>query len=260
MSTAIITFSKQGLIIAHKLKNIHTDWSIFIHNSILSCNGENRFEHIKDNIGTIFNTCNGIIFIGPCGIAVRSISPYIGHKTTDPAVVVVDAGGRFAMSLLSGHEGGANDLATETANIIGAEPCISTTTEAVKTITAGIGCRKGIPQETIISAIKEACALVNIKLEQIRTIATAQIKSSEQGLIDACKTLSIPLRILQDWQILRCNGDISKSEFVKETTGLPGVAEPAALISGRNTKLLLKKHIHKGVTVALAMEHCLWSE
>src|SRR5665647_1462436 len=118
MSVAIISFSKQGLIIAHKLKNVHPDWSIFIHNSILSCNGENRFEHIKDNIGAIVNTYNGIIFIGPCGIAVRSISPFIGHKTTDPAVVVVDAGGRFAMSLLSGHEGGANDLAIETACLL----------------------------------------------------------------------------------------------------------------------------------------------
>jgi cobalt-precorrin 5A hydrolase len=260
MSTAIISFSKQGLTIAQKLTTVHPEWSIFIHNSIFSCNGENRFEHIKDIIGTTFKAFNGIIFVGPCGIAVRSISPYLEHKTTDPAVVVVDAGGRFVISLLSGHEGGANDLAIETANIIGAEPCISTTTEAVKTITAGIGCRKGVPKEIIIAAIKEACSLANVELEQIRTIATAQIKSSEQGLIDACKVLCVPLRILQDWQILRCNGDISKSEFVKEITGLPGVAEPAALISGRNTKLLLKKHIHKGVTVALAMEHCLWSE
>jgi cobalt-precorrin 5A hydrolase len=260
MSAAIITFSKQGLILAHKLKSIHSQWSIYVHNSILSCNGETHFEHIKDKIGTIFSTYNAIIFIGPTGIAVRSISPYIGHKTTDPAVAVVDVGGRFVISLLSGHEGGANDLAVDTANIIGAEPCISTTTEAVKTITAGIGCRKGISQETIIAAIKEACVLANIEIEQIRTVATAQIKSSEQGLIDACKTLCIPLRILPDWQILRCNGEISKSEFVKEITGLPGVAEPAALISGRNTKLLLKKHIHKGVTIALAREHCLWSE
>lgn len=259
MKVAIITFSTQGYVIGNALKKALPESDLFIHDDIHT-KEHHSFLHIRDIIGSIFNNYTGIIFISPCGIAVRAISPYIQHKTTDPAVVVIDVGGRFAVSLLSGHEGGANDLTYKAANIINAEPCISTTTEAIKTITAGIGCRKGISASTIIEAIREACSLANIAVESIRTIASAQIKASEQGLIYACAQLKIPLRILPDWRISRCEKEFDKSSFVESITGLPAVAEPAALVSGRNTSLLLRKHVYQGVTIALAKEHFLWSE
>ena len=81
----------------------------------------------------IFASYTGLVYIAPTGVVVRAIAPLLRHKTTDPAVVVVDVGGRWAVSLLSGHEGGANELAVTVANILGAEPVVSTTTEAVKT-------------------------------------------------------------------------------------------------------------------------------
>lgn len=260
MNITIITFSKEGFKIANLLKKVRPTWSIYAHKNIASYNGESNFESINEIIESLFHSQDGIIFIGPCGIAVRSIAPYLSHKTTDPAVVVVDAGGRFAISLLSGHEGGANDLCIEVASVLGAEPCISTTTEAVKTITAGIGCRKGTSSNIITEAIENACTIAGISVQNIRTISTAQIKSTEQGLIDACKVLNIPLRILHNWQIKRCTDSFSRSDFVEEVTGLPAIAEPAALVSGRDSILLLRKHIYQGVTIALAKERCLWSE
>jgi cobalt-precorrin 5A hydrolase len=260
MSTAVITFSNEGLSLAKVINGSLPDCTVYVHAGIQADDQVVTFTRIYDRMQEIFSSYKGIVFIGPCGIAVRAIAPYLGHKTTDPAVVVIDAGGRFAISLLSGHEGGANDLAIKVSNVIEAQPCISTTTEAVKTITAGIGCRKNVDESVIIEALHDACKKINIDVSKIRTIATAEIKRSEPGLISACKNLGIPLRIIPDWQMKQCTQDITSSDFVKETTGLPGVAEPAALVSGRNTKLILKRHVYQGVTVALAQEHCMWSE
>lgn len=77
-----------------------------------------------------FANSEALIFVSSCGIAVRSTAPYIKSKTSDPAVVAVDETGRFAVSLLSGHLGGANALAERIAKAIGAVPVITTATDS----------------------------------------------------------------------------------------------------------------------------------
>ncbi|MBP6021322.1 MAG: cobalamin biosynthesis protein [Candidatus Methanomethylophilaceae archaeon] len=74
-------------------------------------------------------SCDAIVFVGAAGIAVRAIAPYVKDKKTDPAVVCVDDIGRFAISLLSGHIGGANRLTERIAAGIGATPVITTATD-----------------------------------------------------------------------------------------------------------------------------------
>ena len=80
--------------------------------------------------GEKFSDSDALIFIGATGIAVRSIAPYVASKKSDPAVLVVDECGKFVISLLSGHLGGANDLARAIAAVCGAVPVITTATDA----------------------------------------------------------------------------------------------------------------------------------
>lgn len=70
------------------------------------------------------------VFVCACGIAVRAIAPHLRDKYHDPAVICLDDAGHFAVSLLSGHLGGANALAREVAAIAGAVPVVTTATDA----------------------------------------------------------------------------------------------------------------------------------
>lgn len=79
--------------------------------------------------GEMFGCMDGILFIGASGIAVRSIAPFVQDKTKDPAIVVMDEKGVFAISLMSGHLGGANALTGLLANLTGAIPVITTATD-----------------------------------------------------------------------------------------------------------------------------------
>lgn len=72
---------------------------------------------------------DALIFVGASGIAVRAIAPHVRDKMTDPAVVCVDEAGRVAVPLLSGHVGGANELARVVAAITGGQAAVSTATD-----------------------------------------------------------------------------------------------------------------------------------
>lgn len=86
-------------------------------------------ESLSQWAGRMFREADGILFIGAAGIAVRAIAPYVRDKREDPAVVVMDEKGMFVIPLLSGHLGGANELAGTLSNLTGSVPVITTATD-----------------------------------------------------------------------------------------------------------------------------------
>jgi cobalt-precorrin 5A hydrolase len=91
------------------------------------------FDGLANAISEQFRRYEGHIFIMATGIVVRMIAPLIQSKVEDPAVLVVDDRGLHVISLLSGHIGGANALANQVADCIGANPVITTATDANQT-------------------------------------------------------------------------------------------------------------------------------
>ena len=86
-------------------------------------------ENFKAALREAFHKYDYLVCIMATGIVVRILAPLLVHKTSDPGVVVMDQKGRFAISLLSGHLGGANDLAREMAALSGGEAVITTATD-----------------------------------------------------------------------------------------------------------------------------------
>lgn len=91
--------------------------------------GFQPFDRLGRAVAENFNRFGGHIFFMAAGIVVRVIAPCLQDKTCDPAVVVVDERGRFAISLAAGHIGGANRLARQVADQLGATAVITTATD-----------------------------------------------------------------------------------------------------------------------------------
>ncbi|WP_027371602.1 cobalt-precorrin 5A hydrolase [Desulfovermiculus halophilus] len=89
------------------------------------------FANFHAAVGQAWTAYSQLVFVAASGIAVRTIAPLLQGKDRDPAVVVVDHQGRFAVSLISGHLGGANDLARETASLTGGQAVITTATDSL---------------------------------------------------------------------------------------------------------------------------------
>lgn len=127
---AIAGFTTNGCVLAQKIVSELEGARAWAPHRISEEVGLPGFDSVAAWAGEAFaHGCDGIVFVGACGIAVRAIAPYVTSKMHDPAVVCVDEAGKWAISLLSGHVGGANDLARRIARIVGATPVITTATD-----------------------------------------------------------------------------------------------------------------------------------
>ena len=144
MKAALFAFTRRGCETARRILRAlpEAQWRCFT----LERFSEPGFGTLTPECcGQAFGTSDLLVFVGACGIAVRKIAPYVRDKRTDPAVVCVDEQGTFAISLLSGHIGGANGLTKTIAQAIDAVPVITTATDvngkfSVDTWAAENGC------------------------------------------------------------------------------------------------------------------------
>lgn len=144
--------TSQGLELATRLADV-VGGTVF---SLARLGGEHSFTSLPEHIASHFHSFSGHVFIAAAGIAVRCIAPHLGRKDSDPAVVVLDQEGRFAVSLLSGHLGGANELASRCAAVSGGQAVITTATDSA-----------GIPSMDMLAVQK---GLVIGNLDRIKTV------------------------------------------------------------------------------------------
>jgi len=284
-----------------------------------------------------FSDGSSLIFICATGIAVRKIAPFVKSKFSDSAVVVLDDGGRFAVSLLSGHMGGANELTDLCAKLVGVIPVITTSTDVhhkfavdsfaeknrlffeniqiakeiavevlagnivgiwieegisikgnfpdevteqrntcygimispfhrknmffktlrliPKQITLGIGCKKGMEQSGIEQAVQQVLIQYQIERQALKQVCSVDLKAEEAGLLGFCMDWGLPFVTFSQNELLKIDGSVSSSSFVKEVTGVDNICERSALAGiGGKGRLIVTKQIFHGVTVAAAFE------
>ncbi len=211
---------------------------------------------LRTLVRDIFHNYEGLVFIMASGIVVRMIAGLITDKYHDPAVVTVDDACRYAISTLSGHEGGANDLTWKVAALLGAEPVITTASDTNRRIVMGIGCRKDIAEEDVMAVVRDVLEENQLEVSDIRCAVSAEIKREEAGLLRAMESLGIPL-VFQPLERLKTAvfPELSPSDAAMRHFGIPGVSEPCALLTARRGRLIMKKRKSRGITVALAEEN-----
>jgi len=126
--TAIVALTGQGAELALRLGERLPSSGCFLPRRH-AVRGAVAFDRVSEVLPRLWGRYDHLVCIMAAGIVVRLIAPLLSHKSTDPAVVVLDEKGRFAVSLVSGHLGGANRLARRIGELIGAQPVITTASD-----------------------------------------------------------------------------------------------------------------------------------
>lgn len=138
--------------------------------------GDQPFAKLASVFADAFAARENLVCVMAAGIVVRGIAPYLRGKNSDPAVVVVDEEGRFAVSLLSGHLGGANELACRVAAALKGTPVITTATDI-----------QGLPA---LDVIAQQAGLVIENLASVKEVAMTLLSGQPVGLVDPAGLLA----------------------------------------------------------------------
>ena len=309
-------------------------------------------ESVRQVLQSAFQTHAALVCVMASGIVARELAPLLSSKHDDPGVVVVDEQGRFAISLIGGHIGGANELARQTAGHLGGQAVITTASDgqalpaldllgrqygwrlsdrsamtavisasvngeriglaqeagdeswlpqplpfnwtrfpdmqtlaqAAPPVSAavlithrqpvplqtpsviyhppclaiGVGCNRNTPADEICAAIEQTLDTAGLSPLSVACVATIEHKADEPGLIAACARLGWPLRVFSAQEIAQVADLPNPSDWAQQALGVPGVAEPAAVLAARadqaTAELIVEKRKFPNVTVAVALQ------
>lgn len=214
----------------------------------------------QQEVRAAFQAGETLLLICATGIAVRTLGPVLRDKYTDPPVLVLDENGQFVIPLLSGHEGGANRLAAEVAEFLGAQLVMTTAESYLEPVyMVGMGCERGCPAEHLQGLLEACLQIAGITLDEVAGIHSIALKADEVGLIELAERLGKPF---QTWTADALNTVdhllSTRSDYVYKTVGVYGVAEAAALYaagrkSAQSPRLVLEKQKTARATCAIAV-------
>jgi cobalt-precorrin 5A hydrolase len=163
-NVSIIAITKNGIDIAHLLKQHFPTWNIFSPSKLRQEDKDIKWfdESTTLKVKELFQNNDALVCIFSLGAVIRLIAPHLKDKKTDPAVVVIDDTAKFVISTLSGHLGGANELAEKIATTLDATPVITTAADVNKTIAVDLlGREFGWIIDDISSVTKISAFMVN---------------------------------------------------------------------------------------------------
>ena len=363
--TAIVAVSRPGAALARRLAESVGDASLYLERrtgegDTGAGNAEIYDLPLRPVIQDLFARCDALVVFLPVGAAVRLLAPVLGSKRQDPAVVCVDEAGRYAVSVLSGHIGGADALAHRVANALGAQAVVTSASDALEvtaidmvgrdagwrieasptdltraaaavvngdlaalwvdpesgakwpedspltpsivrvsslggvresrfaaalivsdrlfaldtgrplvtyrppTLVAGVGCRRDVSEEHLRELLLHTLEEHGLAAMSIGSIASADIKADEAGLLTLAETLAVPLQTYGADQLNAIVGNPTDNSAAatklhhptpsaaQNLLGVFGVSEPAAMLASGADGVIVPRTKSDRATIAIA--------
>ncbi len=233
MKVGIISFTENGRLLSEKIAKLLREAECALYTKCGAyCKERQTVRFVTGSIGEWakeqFEERNALLFIGACGIAVRAIAPHIMDKLHDSPVLVVDENGQYVIPLLSGHVGGANELAVSIAEKMGAKPVITTATDINAQFAIDLFAKKN----GLIIVDKEGIARVSSKVLAGKSIAM----SVEPGHLEKDVKLPKGIELVEYPPLQEVDVAITSEDRVIETAILLRPKEYAVGIGCRKGK------------------------
>lgn len=239
-NTAIVSLGKNGSSLAAKLHD-KLDGSRLYLPERFCLNGDGLpFTSVKDLLPGLFAANDALVLFMPAGSAVRLLAPLLKDKYHDPAVVIVDEAGKFAVSLLSGHAGGANVLALQVASALGAQPVITSAAESLETLAVDLLGRQFGWQ------IEDRSTITRVSAAIIDGEPVAIFQEAGEDVRRAGQPLSRNISVYPSLDMLKSSGCTAAVVITDRIFNLEGL--PTATVLIRPRSLVVGIGFHHGLS------------